>query len=264
MEPNLERGVKGRDLALIPITSADFTGLADADLSPWFNPFLPHFVRETLRCGGSVRGVLEGEQWKALTLHDPAESITSVFSRVEALAEELVRNRGVTAAYSDFRLSGPSETYGVYTGTFVPPSIAHAFRHSVRLVATEDLPRVADLLREVQGSVDDRWFEGVGSTPETGFLIEIGDRLAGVAWVAVVGRYARLHSLAVRPKYRRLGLGTDLFFARLRWAERAGASLVLSEIADRNGGSRAIAEAGGMRRAGELFLYPAESGVPVS
>ena len=65
-----------------------------------------------------------------------------------------------------------------------------------------------------------------------------------------------MHSLAVRPMYRHLGLGTDLLFARLLWARAAGARSVLSEIADQNLPSRAVAEAGGMRRVGEIFFYP--------
>jgi len=234
----------------------DLEELARADLSPWFNPFLLHFARETLRCGGEAQGVREGRKLVALTLHDPAEDVTSVFTRAPARAEELVRARGSAAAYSDFQFEGPRDSYGVYTLTLDTMGPAHPFRHAVRPVREEDLPPVAELMREVEGNVDDRWFHGVLDTPETGFLIEVGSRLAGVGWVAVLGRHARLHSLAVRPIFRHLGLGADLLRARLWWAGRAGAREVLSEIADSNGSSRAIAGAAGMRRVGEIYLYP--------
>jgi len=240
----------------------DVPGLVGADLSPWFNPFLPHFVYETLRCGGEVWCVRDGESLAGLTLHDPAENVTSVFTRKRALAEERVGTRETRAVYSDFRFDGPAECYGIYTGPVGPAGPAHRFRHAVRPVREEDLSPVADLMREVEGNVDDRWFRGVLDTPEAGFLIEVGSRLAGVGWVAVLGRRARLHSLAVRPMYRHLGLGADLLFARLLWAQRAGASEVLSEIADRNVASRAIAESGGMRRVGEIFLYPPSGSRP--
>ncbi|MGP8072200.1 MAG: N-acetyltransferase family protein [Thermoplasmata archaeon] len=262
MGVNSERSEEARTHSLdrVPITGLDRQ--APVDLSPWFNPFLPHFVRETVRSGGEVWGVLEDGNLTALTLKDPAENVASLFTRNQALAEELVRARGVSAAYSDFRMDGPVEAFGIYSRALGPVGVEHAFRHRVRPISEADLPRVAELMREVQGNIDDRWFHGLATTPETGFLIEVEGRLAGVGWVAVLGRHARLHSLAVRPGYRHVGVGADLLGARLLWAHRAGASEVLSEIADRNAASRYIAESAGMRRVGEIYLYPPGEGVP--
>ncbi|MGA8664270.1 MAG: GNAT family N-acetyltransferase [Thermoplasmata archaeon] len=247
---------RGGTGSLPPVPAFRIAGLDTADLSPWFNPFLPHFVRETLRCGGEVWCAHDAAGLTGLLLHDPAANITSVFTRDRSLAEERVRNRGGRPAYSDFRFGGPSETYGIYTGNLERPLPAHPFHHTVRPIRGEDLAAVAELMREVEGNVDDRWFRGVQGGAEAGFLIEVGPRLAGVGWVAVVADHARMHSLAVRPMYRHLGLGTDLLFARLLWARAAGARSVLSEIADQNLPSRAVAEAGGMRRVGEIFFYP--------
>lgn len=234
------------------------------DLSPWFNPFLPHFVRETERTGGRVRWVTERERLSAIVLDDPTERVSSIFSRSPGLARGLVAARGTWSAYSDFLFDGPHEAYRVYSISLTGSPSLHRFRHRVRPVGEPDIARVVDLVQEVHGRVDPRWFRSAPDSPETGFVVEVGPRLAGVGWVAVAGRSARLHSLAVRPAYRRLGIGSDLLFARLLWAASAGATEALSEIAEGNRPSCSVAEAGGMHSVGELYLYPPVSGPPVA
>ena len=255
MEASVGRG-PGEGTPWESVLVPDPAGLGSADLSPWFNPFLGHFVRETLRAGGRVACIRHDAAIVGLTLEDPAENLLSIFTRAPGLAWDRLRSRGVAAAYADHRFEGPAEVFGIYRGRVEQEDRPPPFRHRVRPVREADLPGVAELLREVQGAADDRWFQGLLATPEAGFLIEVGDRIAGVAWVAVVGRHARLHSLAVRPIFRHLGLGHDLLEARLLWARRAGATEVLSEIADRNAASRAVAEAAGLHWAGEIYLYP--------
>jgi GNAT superfamily N-acetyltransferase len=248
------RGTEHGDIE--SVRTADFEGLTGADLSPWFNPFLAHFVRETLRCGGQVRVVRDGDSLAAVTLHDSTENVTSLFTRSRPLAERLLRDRGTAAAYSDFRIEGPSEPYGVFVGALRRDSRAHHFRHSVRRSTPADVPRLVEMVREVHGVVDPGWFDSPPPSAEVGFVVEVGSRLAGAGWVAVVGRSARLHSLTVRPAFRRIGLGADLLFARLLWAQTAGAAEVVSEVADRNVASVALARSVPMNRVGELFLYP--------
>ena len=111
-------------------------------------------------------------------------------------------------------------------------------------------------MREVYGVVNERWFDGPPNPSEAGFLAEVDGRLAGIGWVSKVHGHARIHSLTVRAPYRRVGIGTDLLFARLLWAHRTGASEVLSEISALNLGSQTIAARGGMRRVGQIYYYP--------
>jgi len=227
-----------------------------ADLSPWFNSFLPYFVQEARRCGGEVRVVRDAGVVGGLVVSDPVERVASVFSRSRSIAEWFVRGRGPSGMYSDFSFEPRGEVFDIFVtppGAELPP---HRFRHPIRPVVADDLPAVLELMREVYGGVNARWFEGLEATPEAGFIAEAGGRPVGAGWVSVVRNHARLHSLAVRASHRRMGLGTDLLFARLLWARRAGAIDVLSEISERNAASRSIAVRAGMRRVGEIYFYP--------
>lgn len=235
--------------------SRDVAGLERADLSPWFNPFLLHFVRETWRSGGEVQVIRDGGEVTGLLVTDPIERVASAFSRSKPTAEMFVRARGPYAMYSDFPFEPSAEVFDIFSSSFGTEPPAYRFRHPIRPVTAGDIPSVLDLMREVYGATNERWFEGLPNASENGFVAKVDGRLAGVAWVTRVGPHARLHSLTVRAPYRRVGLGTDLLFARLVWAWQVGAHEVLSEISEHNEASQAIAVRGGMDRVGRIYFH---------
>jgi GNAT superfamily N-acetyltransferase len=237
------------------VPSLEGDELDRADLSPWFNPFLSHIARETRRCGGEVRVFREEGTVAGLTVSDPVERAATVFTRSRSIAEAAVRGRGTYGMYSDFSFGPPADPFAIFSTSLDDQSPSHRFRHRIRPFSKEDVPSVTDLMREVYGAVNERWFVGLPTASEAGFIAEVDGRLAGVAWVSRVGAHARLHSLTVRAPYRRMGLGTDLLFARLLWAREAGAGTVISEIAEDNVGSQAVAARGGMRRVGQVYFH---------
>jgi GNAT superfamily N-acetyltransferase len=235
--------------------SFEVADLERADLSPWFNPFLSHFARETERCGGEVR-VLRAEGAVAgLVISDPVERVATVFTRSRSIAETAVRGRGPYGMYSDFSFVPSAEPFAIFSAALDVSGPAHRFRHLIRPFSKDDAPAVMDLMLEVYGAVNQRWFEGLPTAEEAGFVVEVDSRLAGAAWISRVGADARLHSLTVRAPFRRMGLGTDLLFARLFWARKAGARAVLSEISEENVGSQAVAVRGGMQRVGQIYFH---------
>lgn len=238
---------------LSPVEHAE---LSRSDLSDWFNPFLTKFADEARRCGGEVvvtrtDGVVTG-----LQVSDPVERIASVFSRSRAVVGEAYRTRGSYGLFAEQALSASAESLDVFA-TQTGPAPPHRFRHRVRAFERTDRRSVVDLMREVDGPVNELWFEGLPTADEAGFVVEMDDRLAGFGWASRAGSHVRLHSLTVRAPYRRLGIGTDLLFARLIWASRAGASQVLSEISRRNPASQTVALRGGMRPVGQMYFHRA-------
>jgi GNAT superfamily N-acetyltransferase len=110
-------------------------------------------------------------------------------------------------------------------------------------------------MEEVYGRFNERWLEFDEGSGEKCFVSEFEGRIVGTAWVTVVGSRARFHSVSVSPRYRRLGIGSDLWEARRVWAQRSGVQRALAEIASKNLPSQAVAMRGGMRRMGETYLY---------
>ena len=69
---------------------------------------------------------------------------------------------------------------------------------------------------------------------KTALLARLGDRPAGVAFVARDGDVAMLHALEVRPAFRRQGVGRVLIEAAANWAAEAGASQLSLVVAAAN------------------------------
>ena len=222
-------------------------------LSGYFAPFLPHFAAETVAAGGSVLAALGPDGIDGLFLRRESERIGSIFARTPDAAARLYRTRGPMAVYSEHRLDPEPETYSVLAADLPGSGPSHRFLHAVREAGPAEAAVVERLLTDVYGRADSAWLAASWSPPEHCLLAEIGGRPVGVAWVTVVGPLARFHSLSVLPRYRRIGIGTDLWHARALRARAAGASRAITEIAESNAASVAISTAGGMRRIGQVF-----------
>ncbi|MGA8303636.1 MAG: GNAT family N-acetyltransferase [Thermoplasmata archaeon] len=227
--------------------------LAFGDLSDYFNPFIGHFMKEALRCEGEVQVSLSGSEVDGVFVYHEVDKEASIFTRDRALAETFFALRDHVGVYSEFEIGPRPEIYDIHAAEHPAWNGTHRFRHSVRVAKASDHDAIVGLMNDVYGRVDERWLRSFPRAEEACFVVDGAGGIAGVAWAAVVNGHGRLHSLSVGPRYRRMGVGTDLWYARMWWTRRAGAGAVLTEIADQNLPSRAIAEAGGMRRIGRIF-----------
>ncbi len=234
---------------------AEVDGLALAPLSEWFGELLPHFIGETLRCGGEVALAVQADHPVGLYLFSPGEEIASVFSRSPAVAEMLLRHRPAPSTFAEFALAPGADPYTVFLAEPDRRRPDGTLRHPVRRARPRDGPAIVGLNRVVHGRADERWFAVPRPASEQYFVVELNGELAGAGGSTLIGTTGRLHSLAVHPRFRRLGVGTDLVLARLMFLAAAGARRVYSEIAQRNAPSRAIAERAGMRAVGTLFCH---------
>lgn len=226
------------------------------DLSDFFNPFLRHFAREALRCGGEVRVLPPSGTVVGLYLYHPVEREGSVFTRDRRIAAAFRPSPGEAAVYADFDLAPGAEPFTIFGGPTSEGTPPHRYSHAVRLAAPSDRPAMTQLFREVYGEVDARWIDSAPGSREFALVVSVGPELAGVGWVTLADTAGRLHSLTVHPRYRRTGVGSDLVHARVAWLRENGVPEAISEIDDRNVASRRIAEAGGFVPRGRIFRSP--------
>ena len=225
-------------------------------LSEWFDPFLPLFMKDALRCGGEVQLAEEAGEIRGVYLHSPTENTGSIFTRVRAIAEHFLPLHPRGELYAEH----PWWTAGIPVHVMLAcledwEEREHPVRSVVRIGTGDDLPRVSALIREAQGPVDEVWFRTLPREDERCFLCEVEGRLVGVSWLSLAGRYARGHSLAVHPRYRGLGVATDLLAARMRWLKERGVRQVVSEIYGENRASRTAAERAGMSEVGTMYAF---------
>jgi ribosomal protein S18 acetylase RimI-like enzyme len=86
---------------------------------------------------------------------------------------------------------------------------------------------------------------------KTALLARLGDRPAGVAFVACHGSDAMLHALEVRPAFRRQGVGEVLLRAAANWAAAEGADRLSLVVTAQNMAARALYARLGMQVVGQ-------------
>jgi GNAT superfamily N-acetyltransferase len=251
-DPLTDRNLHG--LEIHQVVSSEVSALRLGDLSDFFNPFLRHFVEGALGAGGEVWVSIDGGKVNGLLLYNHVEEVGSIFTRVRSVAESLYGLKKRAAMYSDFPLGASVETYLVLAVEAPFRMAAHRFRHPVRMARVTDRPAVARMLVEMYGRIDTSWLDIVPPREEACLVVEIDHAIAGAGWISLANGQGRLHSLSVRPRFRRIGVGTDLVHARIGWAREAGAQRVLTEISEQNVASLAIAMGGGMQRRGQIYL----------
>jgi ribosomal protein S18 acetylase RimI-like enzyme len=87
------------------------------------------------------------------------------------------------------------------------------------------------------------------------FVVKIGNRIVGIAWMEIVDGFARSHGLYVEPQFRRIGIMTDNFEARLIYLKSRHVHALINEIAESNVASSNHAARIGEKIVGKIFLY---------
>ncbi len=234
---------------------AEIAALVLPHLSDWFDPFLPRFLADALRVGGTAEVAAVDNEVRGVYLSSPTEGVGSVFTRTRAVAEHYLARAGPGGLYADRPWAPGGEPITIMAADLRDYVFRGTIRTPVRLAEREDLPRVGEFMREVAGEVDDAWLGTLPRQDELCFLCEVDGRIAGVSWASVVGHHARGHSFMVRPRFRGLGVGTDLLHARMMWLRGEGVVRVVSEIYEGNAGSEVAAERAGMARVGRMYHY---------
>ena len=234
---------------------AEVAALRWAPLSEWFDPFLPLFAKDALRTGGTVEVAEQEGLVRGLSLVGSSEGVGSGFTRTRRVAERYLERMEPSGLYLEEPWRPGGEPVEVFAADLRDWTSEERLRNPVRIARPEDLPRIRLLMRGELGPGLDRWIATLPRPEETAFLSEAAGQVVGVSWLSRVGPFARGHSFLVHPRFRGLGIGTDLLTARMLWLRRTGARQVVSEIYDGNVASRTAAERAGMALVGRMYHF---------
>lgn len=247
-----ERSASVRTDALGGVEEA--AGLADAGLSSEFDPFLPLFATQVLRRGGEVLVRRRADHLEGVLLHVGAEQGGSLFARDLPAVVALAAERAPASYFTELPAATVVEELDVWSVDLTNERVGPPLRHPVRPARPDDRDEVARLTSAIAGPLEPAWIPPLLASGATCWVVEWGGRIVGVGWAERVAGHGRVHSVLVDPRYRRLGLASDLLEARLRWLAATGARRAVSEISRDNLGSRRAAERSGMRPVGPMYL----------
>jgi GNAT superfamily N-acetyltransferase len=188
-------------------------------------------------------------------IYDNSEKTGAIYTRSRRVFDYFCELRPYDFLFAEMKTEHESEIYDIYSVDLGSLSVAHSFSHEISVADERDGDEVKQLMVSAHPGLNERWVDVAFKQGERCFIVRLGEEIAGLGWLSIVNGNGRLHSLYVKPQFRRIGIGKDLLYARLLWLKWKGASSAFSEISRHNSPSSKIATKGHMVVSGQIFQY---------
>jgi len=230
----------------------------------FFQPYLEYWIKETLEIGGEayVSETAAGND-SGLFLYDDYEKSGSVFTRSREVFDYFDKLKPFKSIYAELHTEHPKEIYDIYTIDLENNSLDHTFSHAISVADRQQIEEIRQFMLSTHPGTNPRWIDVALRNGDKCVTVRLGDEIAGVGWLSLVDGIGRLHSFFVKPRFRKIGLGLDILFARLLWLKSKHARMAFSEISVNNLQSSRISVRGGMKVSGQVYQYfRTETGKP--
>ncbi len=222
----------------------------------FFQSYFPFYIRETIEIGGDAYlsrtsdGIVSG-----LFIYDDDEKTGAIFTRSRQAFDRFYQLKPFNYVFSEMMTEHESEVYDIYTLDLKSNDVNHKFAHEMSLSDEVDVDQLEQFMVSTHPGINKRWVKVALDEGEKCFMVRLNGEIAGLGWLSIVSGAGRLHSLFVRPQFRRMGIGEDILFARLIWLKAKHARSAFSEISRESPWSSRIAIKGGMSASGQIFQY---------
>jgi len=230
----------------------------------FFQPYLEYWIKETLEIGGEayVSETTTGD-CSGLLLYDDYERAGSIFTRSREVFDYFYELKPFKSIYAELQTEHPKEIYDIYTVDLENNSLDRTFSHAISVAEREQIEEIRQFMLSTHPGTNPRWIDVALRNGDKCVTVRLGDEIAGVGWLSLVNGIGRLHSLFVKPRFRKIGVGLDILFARLLWLKSKHARMAFSEISVNNLQSSGISTRGGMKVSGQVYQYfRTETGKP--
>ena len=232
------------------------SGLAFPIGLSFFDSHLQHYVKETLEIGGEAYvskdpdGTVTG-----LFIYDGDEKSGTIFTRSPQIFEYFHDLKPFESLFAEIKAGPTCEPYDIFTTNLDENAVDHRFSHPISIEEEYRRDEIRQFIASTHPGSNKNWVDVALNNGEKCFTVRLEEGIAGLGWASMTNAIGRLHTLFVKPQFRRLGIGEDLVFARLLWLKSKGAHSAFSEISRENGASSRIAIKAKMKASGQLFQY---------
>jgi len=222
----------------------------------FFEPYLQYFVKEILELGGEAYVSRTSEEnVSGIFIYDDFEKVGSVYTRSREVFDYFYGLKPFNILFAELRTEVENEIYDVYTIDLENHDIVHRFSHEISMADDGQIGEIERFMVLAYPGMNRRWVKVALKNGDKCFVARLGSEIAGLGWVSFVKSIGRIHSLFVKPQFRRLGIGEDILYARLLWLRSKHARSAFSEISRFNSSSLRIALKAQMRVCGKVFQY---------
>jgi ribosomal protein S18 acetylase RimI-like enzyme len=244
------------DMEVSRISSGSDVDLVLPEGFSFFEPYLPYFIKEVLEIGGEAY-VSKGSAGdvSGLYTYDDFEKSAAVYTRSSEVFDYFWGLKPFNFLFSELKTEADSEAYDIYCIDLENHDIAHRFTHEISMVDEGQIGELERFMALAHPGMNNRWTRVALKNGDKCFTVRLGDEIAGLGWASFVRGIGRVHSLFVKPEFRKLGIGEDILFARLLWLKAKHARSAFSEISHSNFPSSRIASNAQMKPCGQVFHY---------
>jgi len=222
----------------------------------FFEPYLQYHTKEILDIGGEayVARTFEGAI-SGLFIYDGSEKTGTIYTRSREAFDYFYELKPFNFLFAEMRTEHENEIYDIYTIDLENLAIGHRFSHEISVAQKADIDEIEQFMVSVYPGINRKWVKVALKSGDRCFIVRLPNEIAGAGWLSIVNGIGRLHSLYVKPQFRRMGIGEDILNARLLWLRSKHARSAFSEISRHNSSSTRIAMKGQMKVSGQIFQY---------
>jgi GNAT superfamily N-acetyltransferase len=244
------------EIEVSKLSSAFDTDLIFPNGFSFFEPYLRYFIREVLEIGGEAYVSRTPEDnVSGIFIYDDFEKVGTVYTRSRQVFDYFCGLKPFNFVFAELRTEIESEIYDIYTIDLENHNIAHSFSHEISMADERQIGEIERFMVLAYPGMNRRWIRVALKNGDKCFVVRLDSEIAGLGWVSFVKNIGRIHSLFVKPQFRRLGIGEDILYARLMWLKSKHARSAFSEISRFNSSSVRITLKARMMVCGQVFQY---------
>jgi ribosomal protein S18 acetylase RimI-like enzyme len=222
----------------------------------FFEPYLQYFIKEILEIGGEAYvSRTSDEAVSGIFIYDDCEKVGTIYTRSREVFDHFYGLKPFNFLFAEVRTEVESEIFDIYTVDLENLAIVHRFSHEISIADQGHIGEIEQFMVLTHPGINRKWVNVALKNGDRCFVVRLGNEIAGLGWVSLVNGVGRLHSLFVKPQFRRIGIGEDIVYARLLWLKAKRASSAFSEISRYNFSSSRIALKAQFRVSGQIFQY---------
>ncbi|MGA3059935.1 MAG: GNAT family N-acetyltransferase [Candidatus Bathyarchaeia archaeon] len=223
----------------------------------FFESYIQYFVKEILEIGGEVYVSRTSEgAFSGIFMYDASEKLGTIYTQSREVFDYFYELKPFNFLFAEMRSEVENEIYDIYTVDLENHAIAHRFSHEISMA--EEGGRIGEIEQFMASShpgINKRWVSVALKNGDRCFIVRLSNEIAGLGWLSFVNGIGRLHSLYVKPQFRRIGIGEDILNARLLWLKSKHARSAFCEISRYNVASSGNVMKAQMRVSGQVFQY---------
>ena len=222
----------------------------------FFEPYLNYHIKEILEIGGEayVSKTFEGTI-SGVFIYDDFEKGGTIYTKSREAFDYFYGLKKFNFLFSEMKTELENEIYDIYTIDIEHLDLAHKFSFEISTMDRANVGEIEQFMSLTHPGINKNWVKIALKNGESCYIVRLSDEIAGLGWVSLVNGVGRLHSLYVKPQYRRIGIGEDILNARLLWLKSSHARSVFTEISRYNIPSSNNVMKAQMKVSGQVFQY---------